>query len=158
MARRAVRWQGDIRTDSFAGGPRLSYPLERSRDFTITLDAGFTVQEARVRILGAKASYDKWRVVDLSLGYAGNGDWSDSFNTALDIAQGVPVLGASPDHSHDLSLDGQSVFTKATATLHYTNSAAAPVSFAISGLGQYALQPLITGEQSVFGGSQIGRG
>ncbi len=148
----------DIRTDSWAVGPRLTYPLIRTRADTVTLDGGFTVQNANVDILGVGINHDQWRVLDMSVSYASNNFLAGVFSSALDVAQGLPILGATPNHSPELSLDGRTNFTKATALLHYTNNLEAPFSFAISGSGQYAFEPMITGEQILFGGTQIGRG
>jgi hemolysin activation/secretion protein len=147
----------EIRSDSWAFGPRLTYPLLRTRSDSLTLDGGLTVQDARVSILGSPLSHDKWRVVDLSLAYASSSFLYGTFSYAGDVAQGLPILGASPDRSPELSLAGRSVFTKTTGLLRYTNTLAAPFSFVITGSGQYSMQPLITGEQILFGGSQIGR-
>jgi len=148
----------DIRTDSWAVGPRLTYPLIRTRADTVTLDGGFTVQNANVDILGVGINHDQWRVLDMSISYASNNFLAGIFSSAFDVAQGLPILGATPNHSPELSLDGRTTFTKATALLHYTNNLYAPFSFAISGAGQYAFEPMITGEQILFGGTQIGRG
>jgi hemolysin activation/secretion protein len=148
----------EIRTDSWAVGPRLTYPLLRTRADTLTLDGGFTVQDAKVDILGVGINHDKWRVADISLSYSSDEFLMGNFNTALDVAQGLPVLGATPNHSPDLSLGGRTDFTKVTDLVRYTNTLAAPVSFAITGTGQYAFEPMITGEQILFGGTQIGRG
>ncbi len=81
-----------------------------------------------------------------------------TFSGTLDIAQGLPILGASPNHSPDLSLAGRSTFTKGTWLLRYTKSLNSPLSVAVTGTGQFAFDPLITGEQILFGGTQIGRG
>jgi hemolysin activation/secretion protein len=148
----------EIRTDSWAVGPRLTYPLLRTRADTLTLDGGFTVQDAKVDILGVGINHDKWRVADISLSYSSDEFLMGNFNTAVDVAQGLPILGATPNHSPDLSLGGRTDFTKVTDLVRYTNTLAAPVSFAITGTGQYAFEPMITGEQILFGGTQIGRG
>ncbi len=148
----------EIRTDSWAFGPRLTYPLVRTRDNTLSLDGGFTVQDAKVDILGAKISHDKWRVLDLGVTYSSGDMMGGAFSSTLDVAQGLSILGATPNHSPNLSLGGRTTFTKLTGLLRYTNTIAAPVSFAITANGQYALQPLITGEQLLFGGTQVGRG
>jgi len=148
----------EILTDSWAVGPRLTYPLIRTRADTVTLDGGFTIQNANVSILGVGINHDQWRVLDMSVSYASNEFLAGVFSTVFDVAQGVPIFGATPDHSPDLSLDGRTTFTKATALLHYTNNFYAPFSFAVAGTGQYSFEPLITGEQILFGGTQIGRG
>lgn len=148
----------EIRTDSWAAGARLTYPLIRNRQETLSLDGGFTAQEAKVDILGLSVSHDRWRVADLALTYSDSKWLGGAFSSTIDVAQGLPILGASPSHSPELSLDGRSVFTKFSGLMRYTNMFADPFSFAITGNGQYSLQPLITGEQILFGGTQIGRG
>jgi hemolysin activation/secretion protein len=148
-----------LKTDSWAVGPRLSYPLIRTRDETLALDGGFTVQDAKSTIFGGSISHDKWRVADLALTYS-NDDILGGLSTGtLDLAQGVPGLGGTPDHSTDLSRKGGTTdFTKLTGVFHWTEPLFAPVSLALAAQGQYAFEPLIIGEQVQFGGTQIGRG
>lgn len=149
----------NVKTDSWAVGPRLTYPLIRSRAETLSLDGGLTVQDAKVDILGAGISHDKWRVLDVALTYSASDVLGGAWLSTLDVAQGLPILGATPNDSPDLSQGGKSVFTKITALARYTAPIAdSPFSVAITGQGQYAFQPLITGEQILFGGTQIGRG
>jgi len=148
----------EVRTDSWAVGPRVSYPLSRSRSDTLTLDGGVTFQDAKVDILGVGISHDKWRVADVSLAYASRDFLAGNFSGTLDVAQGLPILGATPNHSPDLSIGGSTTFTKATWLGRYTKSLGSDVSVAVASNGQYSFSPLITGEQILFGGAQIGRG
>jgi len=148
----------DIHTKSWAIGPRLTYPFIRTRDESLTVDEGITFQDASVNILGVGISHDTWRVADIALIYSRRDEFAGLFTSTIDLAQGLPILGASPNHSPELSLLGRSDFTKVTGALNYTNSFAAPFSFALAADGQYACEPLIEGEQILFGGTQIGRG
>lgn len=150
----------EIRTDSWAVGPRLTYPFIRTRGQSLSIDGGFTVQSAKVEILGAPVSHDDWRVLDVGLTYSNSSLLSGTFSSTIDVAQGLSILGASSNHSPDLSLNGRSVFTKLTGLARYANNSLlpSPFSFSITGTGQYAANPLITGEQILFGGTQIGRG
>lgn len=150
--------QFDIRTNSWAVGARLTYPLIRTRGETLSLDGGFTAQDAKVDILGVSISHDKWRVADLAMTYSSDNFLAGTFSSTVDVSQGVPILGASSDHANNLSLAGRSVFTKFSGLARYTNTLTEPVSFSLTANGQYSLQPLITGEQILFGGTQIGRG
>lgn len=150
--------KAEIRSKSWAVGPRLTYPLISSRANSITLGAGITAQEARVTILGVGIYHDVWRVADFSIAYSGNDFLAGDMSSAVDVVQGLPFLGASPNHSAELSLDGRTTFTKVAGEFRYTNDLAAPFTFNISGSAQYAFEPLITGEQILFGGTQIGRG
>lgn len=148
----------EVRTDSWAIGPRLSYPLVRTRSDTLTIDGGITIQDARVDILGIGISHDKWRVADVSLAYSSRDFLTGTFSGTFDVAEGLPILGATPNHSPDLSIGGQTTFTKATWIGRYSKSLAGNFSVGISSSGQYSFAPLITGEQILFGGTQIGRG
>jgi hemolysin activation/secretion protein len=148
----------DIRTDSWAIGPRLTYPILRSRLDSLTLDGGLTFQEAKVQITGAPLNHDIWRVADLGITYSSGDFLAGTFSSTLDIAQGLPILGATSNGSKSLSLDGRTDFTKITALTRYVNVFSAPWSFAITGNAQYAFDSLVTGEEVLFGGAQIGRG
>jgi hemolysin activation/secretion protein len=148
----------DVRTDSWAVGPRLTYPLLRGRSDTLLLEGGFTVQDAKVDILGAGISHDKWRVVDVGLSWSGADLFGDNYGAVVDLAQGLHILGATPNDSPDISQGGKTDFTKLTASWHETVPLFDPVSLAFAANGQYSFQPLITGEQILFGGNQIGRG
>jgi len=148
--------QANLVTDSYAVGPRLSYPILRSRDASVQLEGGFTVQNAHVRGLVAP-SHDQWRVLDVAASYSGTalgGVWSAS----LDAAEGLGIAGATPDGSPGASLMGDAEFTKLSANFHHTRTLVGPLSLAVSGQGQYAFAPLLAGEQIAFGGTQIGRG
>jgi hemolysin activation/secretion protein len=148
----------DVRTDSWAVGPRLTYPLIRTRDETLSLDGGFTVQDAHVDILGSKISHDQWRVADIAITYLRNDFLAGNWSASIDAAQGLPILGATSNHSPDLSLGGRTTFTKLTGVVHYTAPLFDAFSFAATAQGQFAFNPLIEGEQILFGGTNIGRG
>ncbi len=148
--------QANLVTDSYAIGPRLSYPILRSRAASVQIEGGFTVQDAHVRGLIAP-SHDQWRVLDAAASYSGTalgGAWSGSF----DVAEGLGIAGATPDGSPGASLQGDAEFTKFTAIFHHTRTLIGPLSVAIAGQGQYSFAPLLAGEQIAFGGNQIGRG
>ncbi|HJW39831.1 MAG TPA: ShlB/FhaC/HecB family hemolysin secretion/activation protein [Rhizomicrobium sp.] len=148
-----------VLTDSWAVGARLTYPLIRSRAETLILDGGFTAQDARVDVAGP-VSHDQWRVLDLGgsyqrAGILGGGVWTSTF----DVAQGLPILGATPDGAPTLSrLGGHTDFTKLTGTTRLIEPLGGDFSTALNLQGQFAFDRLITGEQVAFGGTQIGRG
>jgi hemolysin activation/secretion protein len=152
----------NVLTDSWAAGPRLTYPVIRTREETLLLDGGFTVQDARVYVLGTGISHDKWRVLDVGGTYQlnniellNNGSWTTTF----DVAQGLPILDASDNHSPMASRLGALFdFTKITAFTRVAVPLGDSFGAVLSGQGQYSFAPLITGEQIAFGGTQIGRG
>jgi hemolysin activation/secretion protein len=149
----------DVATDSWAVGLRMSYPIIRTRAETLVIDGGFFAQDARVNILAAPFSRDKWRVLNVGVTYLRSnvlgGNWS--FNLAL--AQGLPFLGATPDGSALLSRAGASTdFTKVSGGFQYLAPLSEAVRIVVSGRAQYAFSPLMAGEEIYFGGAQIGRG
>lgn len=157
--------QFNIVTDSYAFGPRLSYPLIRTLNESLYLDGGFTFQDAKVDdtppgTSGSQTfSHDKWRVIDGAVIYTQNGFWGGNSAATFDIAQGLPFLGATPDNSLVLSRAGaETDFTKLTASLRRTQIVSGPFSVAVAAKGQYAFEPLVVGEQITFGGYEIARG
>ena len=149
----------DVRTDSWAVGPRLTYPLIRTRRETLSLDGGFTAQDAHVGILGSGFSHDHWRVLDLGATYLLRNWLGGAWAATLDVAQGLPIFGATPDHSTILSRKGGVTdFTKLTGFGRYSALLFGGFSTVLTAQGQYSFSPLITGEQISFGGLGIGRG
>jgi hemolysin activation/secretion protein len=150
----------NVLTDSWAVGPRLTYPVIRTRDETLLIDGGFTVQDARIDVLGTGISHDQWRVLDIGGTYQRN-DVLDrgSWTTTFDVAQGLPILGATPNHSPEASRLGALYdFTKITLFSRLALPLFDQFSTVLSTQGQYSFAPLITGEQVTFGGTLIGRG
>ena len=122
--------------------------------------AAGTLQDATVNALGTQLSHDVWRVVDAALTYSQNGFWNGTSSATLDLAQGIPGLGATPDGSPNLSRpNADTTFTKITSTLRRVQGIYGPVSAAFIVQGQYAFQPIVVGEQISFGGGTnlIGR-
>ncbi len=149
----------DVLTDSWAVGPRITLPLKRTRAESIVLEGGLTIQDATVDILGAPLSHDRWRVADIGISYLRGSFLGGSWSGNLDVAQGLPILGASDNGAADLSRIGARMdFTKIDGGLRYVASLPASFSVAVSTQGQYAFDPLLVGEQFAFGGSGIGRG
>ena len=149
----------NVLTDSWAIGPRLLYPLKRTREESIVLEGVLTFQDAKVNILSSQFSHDVWRVADVGVSYLRNGFLGGAWAGNLDLAQGLPFLGATDNGSAYLSrLGARTDFTKLTGGIHFTRQIEGPVSLALGANGQFAFAPLVTGEQIVFGGTQIGRG
>jgi hemolysin activation/secretion protein len=148
-----------VKTDSWAAGPRLTYPVIRTRAQSLQLDGGFTAQEASIDILGSRVSHDDWRVVDLSATYLTSNFLGGSWLASLGVAQGLPGIGATDNGAATLSRKGgYTDFTKLTGQVNYLAPLGHGFSLALGGRGQYAFEPLINGELISFGGVQTGRG
>jgi hemolysin activation/secretion protein len=151
----------NVLTDSWALGPRLTYPFLRTRAESLVLDAGLTFQEAQINFQGLEANHDAWRVLDVGLSYLRNGFLGAAWAANVDLAQGLPILGATDNADPKLSraaLGARTDFTKLTGGLRFTRPIQGPISIALGAQGQYAFDPLINGELFTFGGTQLGRG
>ena len=154
----------NVKTDSWAGGARLTYPVLRSRTETLLLDGGFTVQDARVGLLGFGLSHDKWRVLDIGGTYQRAHVLGGVWTVTFDLAQGLPFLDASPNRVGGVPnpalsrLGAATDFTKIVAFSRLAVPLVNPVSLVFSAQGQFSFSRLITGEQITFGGNEIGRG
>jgi hemolysin activation/secretion protein len=160
----------NVLTDSWAVGPRLTYPLIRSRAETLILDGGITVQDARVGVLDTGFSHDQWRVLDIGGSYQRANVFGGTWTSTLDVAQGLPILGATPNEIPSATTPptepnpilsrygGRTDFTKVTGFTRLALPLIGAFSTVLTVQGQYAFAPLITGEQVTYGGDQIGRG
>jgi hemolysin activation/secretion protein len=149
----------NVITKSYAVGPRLRIPLLRSRAESLFIETGLNWQYAEVNTIAGLLSHDQWRTADASLTYIENGFLNGTSSLTFGIEQGLPILGASPNGSADLSRPGADTdFTKLTASLRRGQILSGPLNLALSASGQYSFAPLISGEQAAFGGDSIGRG
>lgn len=156
-----------LTTNSVAIGPRLSYPLMRTRAQSITIDTGLTYQNSEIDAFGTQLTHDHWRVFDVALTYTQTGFWNGSTSGTIDVAQGLPWFGATENGSPSLSRpDAHTDFTKFVANLRRIQVIYGPLNFAVNAQGQYSFEPLVSGEQIAFGAdqssstgnTQIGRG
>ncbi len=149
----------DVLTNSWAVGPRLTYPIKRTRAESIVIEGGITVQAARVSVLGARFSHDDWRVAEIGVSYLRNGFLGASWEANADLVEGLPILGATDSGSPQLSRAGaRTDFTKLTGGIRFTRPIEGAFSLAFAGDAQYTFDTLVTGEQIAFGGALFGRG
>lgn len=150
----------DFLSDNQAYGARLTYPLIVTRDYKLTLDGGFTWQDAFLNeFTGTATDHDHWRELDLALIFEQNGFFHGTTTATLDVTQGLDILGASPAGDMNIShLGAVPDFTKFSGVVRRIQEIYGPLSLALTGTGQYALNPLYVGEQISFGGAEIGRG
>ncbi len=149
----------EVTSDSWAIGPRLSYPVLHTRAKTLVVEGGFTMQDARLRILDAPFSHDEWRVADIGLTYLSSEFLGGALPASLYLAQGLPVLGSTPRNSASWSRAGAAPdFTKLSGSIRYVAPLGGMLNVALAGQAQYSFSQLMAGEEIVFGGTRIGRG
>lgn len=149
----------DLITDSFAIGPRVRYPFLRTRDQSIYIEAGLAWKEEDVSFFGQPFTHDQWWAADTALTWTQTGFYNGNTTVTGGVTQGVPMLGASPNGSSDQSRpDAHNDFTKLTLSGQRIQTLYGPVNLAVNVIGQYAFEPVVVGEQALFGGDTIGRG
>jgi hemolysin activation/secretion protein len=148
-------------TNSSVFGARVALPLIESRAEELSVNAGLTVQSSDVQAQGIRTNHDEWRVFDVALTYQNN-VWEDgATNATLDVAQGIPSLGASqpPDGGNALGqATGSTDFTKLVAQIRRLQPVAGPLSVSLLVSGQYVNVRPVLGEEVSYGGQLIGRG
>ncbi|MFO1246629.1 MAG: ShlB/FhaC/HecB family hemolysin secretion/activation protein [Alphaproteobacteria bacterium] len=146
-------------TDSWAVGPRLTWPMIRTREESLQIEGGITFQEANIEVLSSRIAHDVWRVADINATYLKSNWLGGSWLATVGVAQGIPGLGSSANLSADLSrMGGYLDFTKFTGLVRYVGILPKGFSFVVTGQGQFSSAPLINGELISFGGVGIGRG
>lgn len=150
----------DFLSNSQAYGARLTYPLIVTRDYKLSVDGGFTWQDSLLNeFAGLLTDHDHWRELDLALIFEQNGFLRGTTTATLDATQGLDIFGASPAGDVNVShLGAVPDFTKFSGVVRRIQEIYGPLSLALTGTGQYALNPLYVGEQVSFGGAEIGRG
>lgn len=148
----------EVESKSYSFGPRLSYPLIRSRAETLSLDGGFTVTHSSVDVLQTRFTRDSLRVLDIRASYAEQGFLGGASSLSVGLSHGIEGLGSS--HAGDLDLSrarGKPDFTKLTGELRHQRVITGPFSVAVLAQGQYAFDSLLASEEATFGGRRIGR-
>jgi hemolysin activation/secretion protein len=161
---------GNLVSDSYALGIRLSYPWIVSRPLRVSFEGGLTAQAAQVKqagqnaaiLAGAQSSIindDHWREADVAVTVRQRGLLLDSTTgVTLGVTQGIPVLGASSTKPSAMTEGASTGFTKFTLVADHDQPIDGPLSANFHALGQYTGERLVVGEQTSFGGSGIGRG
>lgn len=143
-------------TNSTVFGARVTLPLLVSRAQELSLDGGITVQSSDVKALGETASHDEWRVLDLAATYRNNVWLGGATSLTLDLAEGLPGLGATGTPLEGLHT-GASNFTKVTAQMNHVQPLTDRIDAGVLLSGQYANLRPVLGEEINFGGETIGR-
>jgi hemolysin activation/secretion protein len=156
---------GNLVSDSYAVGARLSYPLLVTRPLRVTVEGGLTVQGAVVTTPGLtlNTNDDRWREADIAVTVEQRGLLLDSTTgVTVGVTQGIPIFGAestAPAAAYPTLTEGGSTgFTKYTVVAQHDQPIVGALSANFHALGQMSPERLVVGEQTSFGGSGIGRG
>jgi hemolysin activation/secretion protein len=149
----------DVRSRIISVAARLRYPLLRTRESSLFIDAAVNLNRSRTRALGTRITDDKTTVGELTLSWQQTG-W----------ANGVTSLSASLFHGLGLfdALDAgdplpsvadfKPRFTRLSLSAQRIQGLSQTLSAVIQMQAQLTGDTLLSGEQISFGGAGIGRG
>lgn len=137
----------------------LRYPLLLSRRQAAKLRGSFEVRSINEDRFRTSTIDDRVRVLRLQGDYAVQDNLGGTSFLALEASQGLDILGASgPDARRPSRFDADGRFTKLKLDAIRVQEIWGPVSLRLAGQGQLALDPLLSSEEFLLGGSQFGRG
>ena len=147
-----------IESNSYSYGPRVRYPLRRSRGLSLFLDSGLTLNHSRTTSLGEEIIADSSTVADVSLAAVDLGRFNGNTEATVGISQGLDALGSISTNALAPSVSGFSQrFTKLKYSASRLQGLPQDFSLQMNFLGQWSSDTLLSGEQILFGGSTLGR-
>lgn len=137
---------------------RAWHPLIRGQSQNLWLSGGMEYYNLDEDFEDETIARDKLRVLRAGLNYwLADGFRGDNF-VAVEVSQGLPVLGASRSGSDKLTNPGgQSDFTKATMEASREQGLTEEIGVQVAFAGQKSLDRLLSSEQFGYGGSRFGR-
>jgi len=147
-----------IESNSYSFGPRVRYPLKRSRGVSLFVDSGLTLNHSRTTSFGEEIIADSSTVADVSLAAVDLGRFNGNTEATVGISQGLDALGSISTNALAPSVSGFSQrFTKLKYSASRLQGLPQDFSLQMNLLGQWSTDTLLTGEQVLFGGSTLGR-
>ena len=147
-----------IESNSYSYGPRVRYPLKRSRGLSLYIDGGLTLNHSRTTSSGSELIADSSTVADVLLAAVDLGRLNGNTEATVGISQGLDALGSISTNAAAPSVSGFSQrFTKLKYSASRLQGLPQDFSLQMNLQGQWSSDTLLSGEQILFGGSTLGR-
>ena len=147
-----------IESNSYSYGPRVRYPLKRSRGLSLFVDGGLTLNHSRTTSDGSELIADSSTVADVSLAAVDLGRLNGNTEATVGLSQGLDALGSISTNAAAPSVSGFSQrFTKLKYSASRLQGLPQDFSLQMNLQGQWSSDTLLSGEQILFGGSTLGR-
>ncbi len=144
---------------SFTAKTELRHPVILSRRQAMNLQTSFEVRSVNEDRFATSTIDDRLSVARVQADYSLQDDLGGTSYIALEASQGFDILNASKTGDMPLSrVDGEGTFTKFRLDIIRLQQIWGPVSLRLAGQGQASLDPLLSSEEFLLGGSQFGRG
>jgi len=150
----------DVISDKMLVSAIVGYPIIRSRDLNLFVEAGLDVINTDTNIFDdITFSRDKLRVLHLTAFGDYHDAWRGSNFWSLGLRQGLPFLDASESGDEFLSRsDGSGVFTTLNMKVSRLQQIFGPFALLGKAAGQYAFSSVLIDEELGVGGTRFGRG
>lgn len=149
-----------LRTNTIAWrtGPRLSYPMIRSRRENLTLESSVYFATSRTQLGSDLQTNEQYSAADARATYTHIGFLQGATIFSLGHARGLDVATTQEGNRFLSRTDATPDFRKWTA--EFRRIQVLPEDFSVQWVvsGQYATTPLFSGEEFSLGGSRFGRG
>lgn len=144
-------------------GPRLAYPLIRSRAENLTFDTGVAFASVATDLLGQQFNRENYRVFDFRATYSTAGWFGGATALIGLVTQGLDEFSATPAGDRLTSRLGAAPdFTKLNGEVKHIqplfDEFGGKFSLALSGYAQYAFSTVYSAEGFAIGGGKVGRG
>lgn len=145
----------NLRGSSRAFGVAASYPIMRSRDFSLWLESNLTLRDSQQRSSGALIRSDRTTALNLGMTGIAKGDFGRiRFNAQ--VTRGLDLFDATArDDLLSSRADAGPVFTSLRLSTDWTRQLSLPLSLYFAAQGQLALGPLPSAEELSLGGSRF---
>lgn len=137
----------------------VSYPIIRSREENLFARAIATYRETITDTAGERLSYDSVRAIRIGAQYD-RVDLFDGVNLIdLEVSQGIDLWKSTNNDAGSSRENAEYNFTKVVANISRYQPIAyfSGLGILVTGIGQYASEPLFASEEIGLGGSQFGR-
>ena len=153
--------QAHLFGQSYVWKPELAYPIVRLRSENLTVTGGLESVDEKISSFGAMLTQDRIRIFYLRAD--GDISWNDlvplKLSGNIEVRQGAPILGASPEGDKTLSrvtADPDAFVLRGDAIADVDPFPFVDITEHVE--GQYTGVPLVTYEQQSIGNLTIGRG
>ncbi|MEQ8441361.1 MAG: ShlB/FhaC/HecB family hemolysin secretion/activation protein [Alphaproteobacteria bacterium] len=149
----------DIVSQSASAELSVSYPIFRSRSFSLIAEGAFAARNSSTDLLGERLFEDNIRTIQAGF----TADYADTLDglTLIHgaVTKGLPILGHSDSNSSSLSRsNARTDFLKFSGEAYRIQNLPYQLSLMTTAMGQISADPLVSGEEFGVGGPVIGRG
>lgn len=153
---------GNVKSQQIEGDSQMfdlegQYPLVRSRQYNVSLNAGFNALDSHTYVTQIETANDRVRTLRLGTRMDATDGLLGVNQLDLTATQGLTNFGATNDGTGQSRANGHHDFLKGVATLTRVQQLPGLFSAMVSGTAQVSNEPLLASEEFSIGGPDFGR-